>query len=500
MNGSAVKRWTGLVLLAAALFSLTACGGQAEEEASPSPTVTPDAVPMSFTLSCTDAALHPILSTDRTNLTLAALLWEGLFALDPAFRPQGLLCQRYETSEDGLTWTFVLRPGVTFSDGSPLTAEEVCASLNLARGAGSRFAARLAGIRSVTAEGDRAVTVALSAPNGNLPALLDIPIVKGEGDTPLGTGPYVLQTGGETPCLVRRAGWWRHDSVTPPLDTIPLRPVSSADALIQSFDTGQTSLVTVDFTGANPLGYAGGYARWDFPSTTMLFLGFNCQKGPCRSTPVRQAISRALDRTALAAALYAGYATAAALPVSPASPLYDASLAASLGPDTQAPAGLGEHSLTLLVNSENPYKTAAADFLAEELGRLGLLVTVRSAGWSDYEAALKAGDFDLYLGEVMLTADFDLTNLLGRTGALNYGGHSDGETEPLLAAFRQAGDAERPAAAAALYTHLAEAAPFAPLCFKNGSVLTRWGLVSGLTPTQQDAFYGFAWSVADGTA
>ena len=43
----------------------------------------------------------------------------------------------------------------------------------------------------------------------------------------------------------------------------------------------------------------------------------------------------------------------------------------------------------------------------------------------------------------MLTADFDLTNLLGRTGALNYGGHSDGETEPLLAAFRQAGDAER---------------------------------------------------------
>ena len=55
------------------------------------------------------------------------------------------------------------------------------------------------------------------------------------------------------------------------------------------------------------------------------------------------------------------------------------------------------------------------------------------------------------------------------------------------------------AAAAALWARLAQEAPFAVLCFQNQSVLTQWGMVSGLTPTQQNPFYGFAhWSVGSG--
>ena len=48
-----------------------------------------------------------------------------------------------------------------------------------------------------------------------------------------------------------------------------------------------------------------------------------------------------------------------------------------------------------------------------------------------------------------------------------------------------------------LYERLAEEPPFAVLCFKNWSVLTQWNRVSGLTPTQQNVFYGFAnWDIA----
>lgn len=106
-------------------------------------------------------------------------------------------------------------------------------------------------------------------------------------------------------------------------------------------------------------------------------------------------------------------------------------------------------------------------------------------------AALERGNFDLYLGEVRLTADFDLSPLLSSGGSLNYGGYADAETDTLLAAFRAAAESSRPAAAADLCAHLAQTVPLVPLCFKNGSVLTHWGDLSGLTPTQQNVFYGF---------
>ena len=108
---------------------------------------------------------------------------------------------------------FVPRGGVTFPDGSPPPADDVAASLELARGETSRFSGRLSGVVGVEAAEGR-VTVTLTAPNGALPALLDIPIVKaGGGEVPLGTGPYVPRppapAGGRArPCRRRPSPWW----------------------------------------------------------------------------------------------------------------------------------------------------------------------------------------------------------------------------------------------------------------------------------------------------
>jgi peptide/nickel transport system substrate-binding protein len=196
--------------------------------------------------------------------------------------------------------------------------------------------------------------------------------------------------------------------------------------------------VTTDLTGTNALGYSAGYEAWDCPTSIMLFVGFNAAKGVCSDQLVRQALSRCFDRNTVATARFVRHATAAVLPVSPFSPLYDGSLAEQLDYSAQAAseffaqagyaltdgmlkkAGV-QLSLTFLVNSENSFKAAAADYLAKELGALGIAVDLRKLGWNDYEKALRAGAFDLYLGETMLTPDFDLSELVAKTGALNYG-------------------------------------------------------------------------------
>ena len=85
---------------------------------------------------------------------------------------------------------------------------------------------------------------------------------------------------------------------------------------------------------------------------------------------------------------------------------------------------------------------------------------------------------------------FDLTQLVGTRGGLNYGGWSDPSTDGLLSAFRAAGAELRSSAAASLCSHLIQNAPIVPICFKNGSVLTQWGRLSGLDPVRDNVFHG----------
>src|SRR5699024_3372532 len=70
--------------------------------------------------------------------------------------------------------------------------------------------------------------------------------------------------------------------------------------------------------------------------------------------------------------------------------------------------------------------------------RNGISATLTKLEWDSYISALEKGDFDLYLGEVRLTADFDLPPLIPAGGALNYGGYSDTETAQLLQTYRAA--------------------------------------------------------------
>ena len=437
-------------------------------------------------------SLHPVLAENRANLALAPLLYEPLFSLNASFEPENVLCESYTVSEDALTWTLILRPGVTFSDGTPLTGEIVAAALNTARSESSRYASRLSGIASVTGEG-ASVTITLNAPNGALPALLDIPIASDNSDRPLGTGCYVLTEQEGSLSLISRAGWWQNKTL--PMENIPLKSVSKRDELILSFESGDVALVDVDLMGTNSLGYSGSYETWDYSTTAMLYLGFNTQSGLCRDARVRQALALAIDRESIAQVDFARHAVPAALPIHPDSALYHQPAASELAYAPEelmirlTDLGLTGRSLTLVVNSENTARVSAAERIAEQLRSTGLKVTVNKLAFEDYLLALQQGNFDLYLGEVVLTADFDLSALLLSGGSLNYGRWSDEAFAPLLSVYRTSQGTQRVSNAGLLYGYLAQEVPIAPICFKNGCVLTRWGRLSGLEPVRANVFY-----------
>ena len=165
--------------------------------------------------------------------------------------------------------------------------------------------------------------------------------------------------------------------------------------------------------------------------------------------------------------------------------------------------GESVYDLTLLVNSENSFKVAAAQEIAQALNQYDFNVTVRALPWDEYLTALAEGRFDLYYGECKLTADWDVTPLLGTGGSLNYSGWSDNVMDTQLAACLTAGDEERRSVTLeALCRRLQSQMPFIPLCFKRTSVLLPYDAVDTITPTAADPFYHLEnwqvnWDTAD---
>lgn len=494
------------VLLLAVLF-LAACGRDEVSDTSSSGTasssdasqeeiLSPAATPFSLAVY-SEFSLHPTLAANRANLTLAPLLYEGLFSVDASFQAHPVLCCSYTVSEDKLTWTFTLQSGITFSDGTPLTGQAAADALNLARSERGRYRERLAGVAAIASAEDtpNQLTITLYRPDGSLPLLLDIPIALGDGDRPAGTGPYVLSGSGENLSLTARAGWWQKEHSLP-FAVIPLHCVHRSEELIYAFDGGEVSLVDVDLMATNAMGYGGNYQAWDYPTTDFLYLGFNTQAGPCRNSEFRRCLAMAVERDAIASTAYANHAVPAALPVHPASPLYSQSAAAAAAhydPETLV-VRLGElrasgSELTLAVNSENTAKASAAHLISYQLEAAGLKVQLRLLPFEDYLEALRQGDFDLYLGETVFTAGFDLSPLLSSSGALNYGGWRLEEADICLAAMHGADD-EKASRAEELFALLDGETPIVPILFKNGSALTQWGCLSGLSPVRGNVFYG----------
>lgn len=442
----------------------------------------------------TGQTLDPITCADGVQQTLSTLLYEGLFALDEHFAPLPRLCASYTVSEDGLIYTFTLRDGVTFSDGSALTAMDALTSLRRAA-ASDRYGARLSNVIAFKVSGG-ALVVTLRRPDSALPALLDIPIVKAGTENslvPAGTGPYFLITDSEGPCLSRNDNYWR--AVTPPLSRIALVEAKSIDAVSYLFSSYDVHLLTTDLTGTALAASVSGSDITDAPSTDLLYLGFNAARPLTGDAALRRAMGVAIDRASVAGAFLAGHAVPAQFPISPLSALYPAALeqeynSSAYGEALRLPKAEDEPvpELTLLVNEENSFKVATAEHLCRQLSTKELTVRTNILPWAEYLAALQSGAFDLFLGQVRLQADWDCSPLVASYGALNYGGYADETTDALLAAFLSDETAET---AQKLCARLAQEAPILPLAFKSGSVLTPAGLVDDLTPTASNPFYGF---------
>ncbi len=436
--------------------------------------------------------LDPITCIDGVQQAIGSLVYEGLFTLDEQFTPHPTLCADYEYDAQSMTYRFLLRHDVRFSDGTPLTANDVLATLRRAQES-DRYAARFASVVSMTATGSDTLRITLSENNVFFPALLDIPIVKSGTHTqlvPLGTGPYLFTNDASGASLAANGNWWRGETL--PLERIALASVKDNSTAAHLFSAYNVQLLCSDLTGSEPAPTGGEIASYDVPSSVMQYVGFNANDPLLSDAALRSAMSAAIDRENIVAAFLSGHAQASEFPLHPASKAYLSAAETDIFPDAYRAAlenaGVSSEktkTLTMIVNEENAFKSAIAEKIASSLSLGGLNVKLKTLPWSEYLAALQTGNFDLYYAEVRLTADWNCSALMHSLGALNYGGYASEETNALLASFL-AGES---GSISAFLKAFSEQTPFAPIAFKSFSVLSPTGLIEKLTPTAGCTFY-----------
>ncbi len=544
-RGTPMKSSLFLSLLSALL--LTSCGQppiSLDTFENPVITTPLSAVPtIEFTLPYyPEESLHPTLVENQTNLTLAPLLYESLFQLDHSFTPQPYLVVDSTESLDGLQWDFTLNTEVTFWDSTPLTGDIVASALQEASSSQSRYAARFQEIRSITGY-ENQLTITLYRPNHNLPALLDIPISYGGGVLPQGTGPYTLS---DNSSLVKNLSWWGHSESFLP-DQIKLEPIQQISDLISAFDAGKLSLIDGNLTGTNALGYSGNYEVWEYSTTQMLYLGFHTGN-VLKNATLRQFLSLAIDREYVTQTVLAGYGTPTIYPIHPNTntgqllpPLeYDPIQVAQLLENISFPSA----PLELIFNGESREKNNLAQEIATQLSLFGIELKLVPLSWADYLNALEQGRFDLYLAEMVLSPDFDVTPLLSWGNLLNYGAYQDDlmlyyhheyhrtgtlpleildnqdspdnslepsteapsteQADPLPTehdaseetnfiletdALSQEEPSYESLSQEQFFAYFLQEMPFAPLCFKNGTMLSLWGHLQNASPVMDNLFY-----------
>lgn len=453
---------------------------------------------MAFTLPVeSDASFHPTLVESKINKVLAPLMYESLYQLNSHFQAEPYLIESQWVSENGLQWVFTLKPEIYFSDGTIMTGSIVASALNEARRSDSYYVSRFSHVQNITSSGNQ-ITITLTEPNYMFPSLLDIPISYGGGDLPLGSGPY--QYSEYENKLLLNAAWW--NSKTLPHE-VNLVPIHQERELISAFDTGKLSVVDGNLPTSSGLGFSGNYQVWEYTSSHLFYLGVRSDWGSNQKT-LLSLCSKVIDREKLVDLALAGYGIATDYPIHPWSEmgLMLPPIEYNLEETAERLIKLAKQSYTieLLVNGSSPQKEAIAREIAEQLRQYDVKIEVISLPVEEYLARLESGDFQLFVGEVYLTPDFDLGELLLAGGSYAYGRTGTDWLSYLWSEYRHKGFSilypnEEGEIEDHFFQYVEEYSSIIPLFFKNGTMLSCWGHMSQASPVQNNLFYNLAyWS------
>ncbi len=440
------KKLLAIFTIMVMLVALCGCGGtKAPSGATSSNSVAQQSSPSETLklLFCEKDGFNPYTCVSKMNKEITLLMFDALFHTDNEFNTVNVMAENYELKGKELNVT--LKDSIKFSDGSPVSAEDIVFSFGLAKkSTTSDFTARLASLVSCKAVGERAVCFTLSKVDEYAVNLLDFPIIK-RGTTelknadnvalpPIGCGRYIYNSIDDT--LVPNPFYNGSFSIK----KIILTNAPDNESAKHSIEVGNTDIYYHSLVDSESVRMYSSRRKL-INTTNLVYIGANCVRGITSNEELRYAVSAALDRNEL---VYKGFNSAAVAATGiyhpyfkPAMKLQTIQTSANeqitivnlkqIGYNKRESDGIFVNSkgktlsFSILANSENPAHIAAADCIVAQLKSAGFNVTLRAVGYSSYISALKNGQFDFYLGEICFNPNMDITALVYPGAAAAFG-------------------------------------------------------------------------------
>lgn len=493
------------------------------------------ALTISIVMQNPSAFFSPLTLRERDPLSVLNLCYDGLVELDDTERPMPGLASSWEAPvEGGSRWTFHLRPDVTFHNGQPLTAQDVCATLDhifftLAqydeerknspldaeeRGVYGNLNAYISGWRALD---DSTVEITAARKYYGLLSAMTFPVLPASevaNQCPSGTGPYKIEVyePGDRILLSSNSKWWngRPPSVLNVMATI----YPDTEKALAAFDAGEVTTTMTRSLSATR--YSGSMRSFSIPYRTrqVEMLLMHQKSKMLGDEVVRRAIISAIDRTALTRQVYQNMAVPVTTPIQPGTWLYDESATQ----DSYDPEGArkllddngwiqnseGIRSKTVggdqqvlslrLFTSEEPgnsVRRSAAELISEMLSEVGIKVTITPYTHQELKGLLQEGNFDLALCGINFDVVPDAGFLLMSGLISNYCRYS---SEPMTSLFndmrKQSVEADYRKSMSAMQHQFVSDAPFMCLYARTGALLTRETFTNVTILRELDLFRG----------
>ena len=316
-------------------------------------------------------------------------VYEALFQLTDSGTVEPALVGEYSQSEDGLTYTFKLKPGVTFHSGDPLTAADVKYSIERVTAEASKSSRKksLSTITSIETPDDQTVVITLSARSISLPYNLSYVWIVNDKAADItaaedGTGPYTLGEWrrGSALSLARFDKYWGE---APSNGEVVFQYFTDATALNNALLTNAVDVITSVQSPDSLAQFTGNaaYTVTEGASTTKELLAWNDRVAPFDNVTVRKALARAVDKAKLLNSIWGDYGTLIGSFVPPTDPwyvdltdvdAYDPESAKALLAEAGYPEGF---EFTLDTPDYDPHPIVA-QFLQSEFAKVGVKVNI----------------------------------------------------------------------------------------------------------------------------
>ncbi len=459
--------------------------------------------------------LNPILTKNLYVKDFSELIFESMTKLDKSQKPIPVLADKWEVSQDGLTWVFYLRNDVVWQDGTPFTAEDVEFTLKniLDPKVDTIYKKNVEDISTFSAVNKSTIKIILKNPNSFLAELMTFPIlskryfngesisVSKKNESPMGTGPYkFVSSDGKTLIKLKlNENWWKaapnKEELLPYIEDIDVLLNRNSKDAINDFQDEKIDLTYLKnsdfskFSGRNDI-----YLK-KFPSNNYEYISLNLKNPILSDKAVRQAMAYAIDKVKLIDKIIPGEAIAADLPVIPDTWLYESNALSYTASTKNARDILLQNGwkedlksgtmyktiggvyrkleLEMLVNEDNDIRFRVAENIASQLQACGINVKVKKMKWEDELKRINNKTYEMALLGVSIPDYSDISYAFSSDSyVFNTAGYKNPEVDAYLKQIKSENDdAKKKTMFFNMRSIISDEMPYIGLYFYNHAVL-----------------------------